>query len=82
MSETGTFSLNQAQSMLPRLREQLSKANDELDSISIKVVAASEACKACEEALVAVKTKCGDITDLAPLREARARYEASIDRLT
>lgn len=82
MSETGTFSLHQAQSMLPRLREQLSKANDELDSISIKVAAASEECEAAEEALVAVKTTSGDVTDLTPLRDARARYEASIDSLT
>ncbi|MCC7528006.1 MAG: DUF2203 domain-containing protein [Candidatus Melainabacteria bacterium] len=82
MSETGTFSLDRAQSMLPRLREQLSQANDELDSISIRVAAASEECEACQEALVAVKTRSGDVTDLAPLRDVRARYEASIDRLT
>ncbi len=82
MSETGIFSLTQAQAMLPRLREQLSKANDELDSISIRIAAASEECEAAEEALVAVKTTSGDVADLALLREARGRYEASIDQLT
>lgn len=82
MSETGIFSLNEAKAMLPRLREQLSKANDELDSISIRIAAASEECEAAEEALVAVKTTSADVADLAPLREARGRYETSIDQLT
>ncbi len=82
MSETATFSLDQAQALLPQLRKQLSQANDELDSISIRIAAASEECEAAEEALVAVKTTSGDVADLAPLREARARYESSIDQLT
>jgi len=82
MQNPGTFSLKQAQAMLPRLREQLSKANDELDSISIKIAAASQECEAAEQALVVVKATSGDVAELSALREARQRYEGSIDRLT
>lgn len=82
MNQPGTFSLTQARAMLPRLRELLSKANDELDSISIKVIAASQECEAAEEDLASVKTSSGAVAELAQLREARKRYEESIAALT
>jgi hypothetical protein len=82
MSNSSTFSLSQAQALLPRLREQLSKANDELDSISIKIAAASQECEEAEIALMAVKTKNVEVADLTALRDARQRYESSIDSLT
>ncbi|MBX9951384.1 MAG: DUF2203 domain-containing protein [Candidatus Obscuribacterales bacterium] len=82
MSTSATFSLSQAQALLPRLKEQLSQANDELDSISIKIAAASQECEEAEEALMAVKTNAGDVVELTALRDARQRYESSIDALT
>ncbi|HIN63976.1 MAG TPA: DUF2203 family protein [Candidatus Obscuribacterales bacterium] len=82
MSNSSTFSLPEAQALLPRLREQLSQANDELDSISIKIAAASQECEEAENALMAVKTNAGDVVELTALRDARQRYESSIDSLT
>lgn len=82
MSQTGTFSLKQARALLPRLKEQLSKANDELDQISIKIASASQECEHAEEELMNVKTGTGDVADLSLLREARRRYETTIDQLT
>jgi len=82
MQQPDIFSLSQARAMLPRLKELLSKANDELDSISIKIIAASEQCEAAENELAAVKTSTGEVAELSHLREARKRYEESIDALT
>lgn len=82
MSTPDNFSLKQAQSMLPKLKEQLSRANDELDSIIIRINAAGLECEEAEEALVKVKTNSEEVADLAALREARQRYEKSIEDLT
>ncbi len=82
MSNSASFSLKEAQALLPRLKELLSKANDELDQISITITSASQECELAEEALMNVKTNTGDVADLSHLREARHRYEATIDQLT
>ncbi|MBC7996940.1 MAG: DUF2203 domain-containing protein [Leptolyngbya sp.] len=82
MSEAPTFTIQEAKALLPTLKEQLSRANDELDAIHIRMDAATQECEDAEEVLSTVRATSGEVAEMAPLRAARKRYESAIDKLT
>lgn len=78
MPSAEIFTLEEARSLLPELKRLLSRANDELDNLSIKLEGANQAFAEAEKKLLLVKAPSNEVTDLSALREGRKEFQEAI----
>ncbi|PWT96671.1 MAG: hypothetical protein C5B53_09185 [Candidatus Melainabacteria bacterium] len=74
-----TFSLEEAQSMLPRLRAMLLLANDELKEYERNLASTSKNYERSSQAMAAVQPLKSDVSGVSQLRAERTRFEHAIE---
>lgn len=82
MNDSKLFTLEEARSLLPELKNMLVLANDQLDELAIKLEGASEAYNEIEERLAKVKTPRSEPADLNKLRTCRDQFQDAIKDLS
>jgi hypothetical protein len=81
-NSTKTFSLAEAQNLLPQLKAMLHLAKDELAEHGRNVESAAKDYDRTGKVLAALKPASREVSDVSELRAHRADYQKSIERLS
>lgn len=82
MNQSKTFTIEEARSLIPKLKEMLVAANDQLGELAKKVEDEAIRYQAIEGKLAEVKSNCDDATEIAQLRTMREEFQKAIEDLS